>query len=145
PELRRGTLQAEGSGTWNLSDFSTAGKLALKDLDWQIQPFPVRSPAASAKFTISSRQITVSQIQAQVMGGEIDGQAEVTNWRAASAKSTKVSGAQKGIVDLRLKNLGIGEIASALASPARPLERLRLAGSASGTLQTRWIGSLRRT
>jgi translocation and assembly module TamB len=142
PELRGGTLQAEGGGTWNLSDFSTAGKLALRDLDWQIQPFPVRNAAASARFTIGSRQITVSQIQAQALGGEISGQAEVTNWRAPAAKSTKVFGEQKGIVNLRFKNLEIGQIASALASLARPLNRLRLAGSATGSLQTRWIGSL---
>ena len=144
PELRRGTVQAEGSGTWKLSDFSTTGELVLKDLDWRLASFPVRSTAASAKFAVSSRQITLSQIQAQVAGGEVSGQAEVTNWLTSKAKSTKGSREQKGIVDLRLKDLEIGEIASALASPARPLDRLRLVGSATGTLRTRWIGSPRK-
>ena len=144
PELRRGTLQAEGNGTWTLSDFSTTGKLALKDLDWRLASLPVRCAAASANFTVSSRQITLTQIQAQIVGGEVSGQAEMKNWLTAKAKSSKSSVEPEGVVDLHLKNLGIAEIASALASPARPLDRLRLVGSATGTLRTRWIGSLRK-
>jgi len=69
---------------------------------------------------------------------------EISNWRTPKVKSAAVSGEQKGLVNLHLKNLQIGEIASALASPARPLDRLRLAGSATGTLQTRWSGGWRR-
>jgi translocation and assembly module TamB len=144
PEMRRGTLQAEGTGAWNLSDFSTAGKIALNDLDWRFAPFPVRSAAASAQFTVNSRQVAFSEIQAQIAGGEVSGQAEVKNWLTSRTKSGKGSGEPEGVVDLHLKNLEIGEIASALASPARPLNRLRLVGSATGALRTRWIGSPRK-
>jgi hypothetical protein len=40
-----------------------------------------------------------------------------------------------------MKNIEIGEVVAALASTARPLDRLRLAGSTSGTIETRWSGS----
>src|SRR6266480_3244449 len=37
-ELRRGTLQIGGRGTWAHAEFSSTGKLSVKDLDWREQP-----------------------------------------------------------------------------------------------------------
>src|SRR6516162_8337641 len=48
---------------------------------------------------------------------------------------------QKGSVSLRLKGISIGEVASALATAARPFDRLKLAGFMDGSVETRWRGS----
>ncbi len=144
PEFRRGTIQVEGNGVWSTSDSSSAGKLAIKDLDWRDETFRIRSAALDTQFTVNTVQIALSQIHAQLLGGEVTGQAEVTNWRERlpSGKPAKRAAEQKGSVSLRMKDVQIGEVAAALATPARPLDRLRLAGSTSGTIETRWTGSL---
>jgi translocation and assembly module TamB len=142
-ELRRGSLQAEGNGTWKLSSFSSTGKLTLEDMDWRGQPFPLRGVAGTVAYAIDPERATISRIQAQVAGGEVSGQAEVTNWQMALTNQ-KTSSAPKGTASLRFKNLQVSEIAAALASQARPFERLRLAGIADGTVLTRWTGSPRK-
>ena len=145
-ELRRGTVQVEGTGTWSASDFSSAGKLAVKDVDWQDAQVRIRGAAVETNFTAEPRQIALSQIRAQMFGGEFTGQGEVANWLEPlpSGKPANKTAEQKGSLSLRLKNVQVGEIAAALASAARPLDRLRLAGSTSGTIETRWTGSPQR-
>jgi translocation and assembly module TamB len=146
PEARRGSVQLSGSGKWSAADFSSSGKLSVKDLDWRNTQFAVKSVGVDMDFSIDPQKLTLSRIAAQLLGGDVSGQAEVVNW-LSPPPSTKVASKkgdeQKGSINLRLKNISIGEIASALASTARPLDRLRLAGNADGTLESRWTGSPR--
>src|SRR5437899_3659936 len=37
PEIRRGTLQIDGRGTWDNAGFSSTGKRSPRDIDWQGQ------------------------------------------------------------------------------------------------------------
>ena len=75
----------------------------------------------------------------------MNGDAEVVNWLSPPGKPAKGSATteQKGTVRLRLSNLSISEIAAALSSSARPLQRMNLAGNTGGTIETKWRGSLR--
>jgi translocation and assembly module TamB len=55
----------------------------------------------------------------------------------------KASAAQSASVLLRLRDLSVQDLIAAIATPAHPLSRLHPAGSASGTLETRWKGTPR--
>jgi translocation and assembly module TamB len=145
PETRRGTLQISGAGKWSAADFSSSGKLSMKDLDWRNSQFAIKGAAINADFFVDPQRLTLSGIEAQILGGVVSGQAEVINWLSASSTKgvSKKIDEPKGSVGLRLKNISIGEIANAIASTARPLDRLRLAGNTDGTLESRWKGSPR--
>ena len=77
----------------------------------------------------------------------MNGDAEVINWlnSLSAGKLAKKNAAdeQKGSVRLRLKDLSAAEIAAALSTSARPLQRMNLAGAATGSVETRWQGSIR--
>ncbi len=145
PEIRQGVLQAIGEGSWSAAAFSSSGKLSVKNLDWRDASLALRGATLNSDYTINSQRAAFSQLQATLLGGELNGDAEIVNWLKSppTGKLTKAntSEEQKGIVRLRLKNLSAAEVATALGSSDRPLQRMNLAGVASGNVEARWQGS----
>jgi translocation and assembly module TamB len=146
-QVRRGVFQAAGHGSWSAQDFSSSGKLVLRDFDWRDESVTLHNASLNAQFSLNPRRLTLSQIQARVLGGGVSADAEISNWLSLPATDTlakgKKSEEQKGVVHLRLKDLSAAEIAAALSTPARPFERVNLAGVTSGTIDARWKGSPR--
>jgi len=146
-EIRQGVLQATGEGAWSSAAFSSSGKLSVKNFDWRDKSVGLHGAMLSSDYTVNPQRLAFSQLQARLLGGELNGDAEVINWlnspSAGKLAKANASEEQKGSVRLRLKNLSAGEIAAALSSSARPLQRMNLAGAASGSVEARWRGSVR--
>ncbi len=146
-EIRQGVLQATGEGAWSPATFSSSGKALAKSFDWRDPSATLNGATLNTEFTITPQRLTLSQLQAGLLGGEVTGDAEVINWlnSPATAKSVQGNAAeeQRGTVRLRLKNLSAAEIATAVSSPGRPLRRMNLAGAANGSVEARWRGSAR--
>ncbi|HXM64588.1 MAG TPA: translocation/assembly module TamB domain-containing protein [Terriglobales bacterium] len=145
-EVRQGLLEATGEGSWSAAVFSSSGKLSLKNFDWRDKSVGLRGVAATSDYAISSQRLTFSRLQAKLLGGDVTGDAEIINWLNAApvSKNAKVnaSNEQTGSVRLRLKDVSTSEIAGALSTSARPFQRVKLAGAASGTVEARWRGSV---
>jgi translocation and assembly module TamB len=148
-EIRRGVVQATGEGSWSSAAFSSSGKLLAKNLDWRDESIGLHGISFTSDYTVNPQRLAFSQFQAKLLGGDLTGEAEVLNWLNSrpAVKPTRfnASDEQQGRVRLRLKNLSAAEIAAALSSPTRPLQRLNLAGAASGNVETKWRGSVRST
>jgi translocation and assembly module TamB len=140
-DVRKGMMEIQGTGAWSLTDYSSAGKLSVQGLECRVKDAVVRNASATTNFEISNQRLNLTQIQAKLFGGDVAGQAEVTNWTVVPVKNAKKIDEQKGSVSLRLKGISIGEVASALATAARPFDRLKLAGFMDGSVETRWRGS----
>jgi translocation and assembly module TamB len=148
-EIRQGVFQATGEGSWSSTVFSSTGKLSVKNFDWRDQSVGLRGASLSSDYAVNRQRLAFSQLKAELLGGEVTGDAEVLNWLnstlARKPAKANPSEEQKGSVRLQLKGVSASEIASALSSPARPLQRLNLAGAASGRIDSAWKGSLRNT
>jgi translocation and assembly module TamB len=143
PEMRRGTLEASGRGSWSKLAFSTNGTLQGKDVDWAYPSFRLQAPSFATQFTLNPARLALADLRAKLLGGEITGDAQVLNWQNSTPANKRVTGnEQRGSVRLRLRDLSAQEVAIALSSRARPLHRMNLAGVASGTLDTQWKGSV---
>jgi translocation and assembly module TamB len=72
-------------------------------------------------------------------------QAIITAGRASArnAGKEKLPGIQSGIVHLRVRDISLAEVAGALNRPARRLGRFRPAGSAAGSVDAAWRGSVK--
>jgi translocation and assembly module TamB len=148
PEARRGVLHATGQGYWSKADFSSAGKFLLKDFDWRDQSVKLHDVALNAQFSVNPQHLTLSQLQARLLGGSVSGDVEVANWIAPT--TTKLAKGkrfeeQKGMVRLRMKDLSAAEIATALATAARPFNLINLAGAANASVEAGWTGSPQNT
>jgi len=146
PEIRQGVLQATGEGSWSPAAFSSSGKLLVNNFEWRDDSVRVHGAALSSDYTVNSQRLVFSQLQARLLGGELNGDAEVVNWlnspSAGKLAKGNASEEQNGSVRLRVNNLSATEIAAAIASSDRPLQRMNLAGEASGTVEARWRGSV---
>lgn len=144
-QLRSGFLEVGGKGTWAAQDFFTSGKAVFKNLDWRDSNLSLRNTSGSADYVLSSSALKVSDIQLRVLGGSATGSLEAVSWRNAWPV-TKANGAadeQKGSLTLKLKDVSIAALSSAVRTRRLPLDRLRLAGLLGATLDTRWTGSIR--
>ena len=138
-EVRRGTLQIEGRGTWFRAEFSSTGKLAVKDLDWREQPVGLHGASLDAEFSLDQHRLTLSQMRARMLGGNITGTTQITQWLSSSqfAKGRK-SEEQEGVVNLHIKDVSMAEVAAAVSTPSRPFHRMNLVGAASGSIEAHW-------
>src|SRR5579863_543259 len=145
PEVRHGVLQATGNGSWGGVQFSSTGNLAVRDLEWRDEFLNLHAASLGTQFTINPQRVWLSNVSGKLLGGQVNGDAEVINWLpwlpANKKVQPKTPNAQKGTVRLRFKDLSAQEIATALSSSARPLLHMNLAGAASGTVETHWKGT----
>ncbi len=145
-EMRSGVLHATGKGSWSAAQFSSAGRLLVKDLDWRSASLKLRADSVSTQYTLDPQRLGFSAISAKILGGDVSGDAEVSNWLrpagASNDRKQKVA-EEKGSVRLRMKGLSAQEIVAAVSSADRPFQGMNLAGSSSGNLETRWRGSWR--
>jgi len=93
-------------------------------------------------------------IKANLFGGDVRGDADVTNWKDSAEPSpvrrqraaggrVAAESLQRGSVRLQLAGFPLLPATEMLSSVKLPLDRLALAGSASGNVETVWVGSIR--
>lgn len=143
-ELRAGIVELGGKGEYSLRDFQAGGKVLLKDLEWRDDAIAVRNVTLSSNYDLSPGILKLSDLEARLLGGTANGDLQVENWLQPSSNGRAgkhTSNAEKGSLRLRLKNFAMSSLAAALSTRRMPLDRLRLAGSASGTLEARWVGN----
>ena len=144
-EVRGGSLELDGKGTWAAGKFSTEGTTALKAFEWRSNQLVLRDASLNSNFAITDRQLKFSKSQGRMFGGSFTGDAEITNWLAPSSPSRNAKENKteepRGLLRLRLKDISAEALASSLSSRQYPLQRLKLAGNADGTIEARWSGT----
>lgn len=60
-----------------------------------------------------------------------------------NAGKEKLPGIERGVVHLRVRDISVAEVATALNRPAHPLGRFRPAGTVAGSMDAAWKGSLK--
>ena len=157
-KIRRGTAQFEGKVSWSLQDFSTQGAVQAKDIEWSNEKLSMRNGRFNAGFSVTPERFHLSSIKASLFGGNLTGDADVTNWQsslqsslepASTTKRRRVIGRvppgslQRGSVRLQLAGFPLLPALEVLSSSDLPLDRLDLSGSASGNVEMLWVGSVR--
>jgi translocation and assembly module TamB len=143
-EPRGGIAEAQGYGRWSLHEFSAAGRLMLKDFGWRGREVNLDKVNANTQFSMTRQRLTLTQLDAHLLGGSVTGNVDVTGWLEPqlSGKATKTKGEeQKGTAQLRVREISAGGLADAISTAALPLNRMSLAGAGSGTIDLRWKGS----
>ncbi len=141
-DLRGGTVDLKGQGTWSAKEFSFTGTVAGDSLAWRIPDLSLRNAKLSAQYSIDRDNFSLSKIQGRVFDGSVAGDASVANWRGQKAPKSRNSD-PTGTARFKLSGLSISELAESVSTQRRPLNRIGLAGSGSGTLDLRWKGTVR--
>jgi translocation and assembly module TamB len=157
-QVRKGTVQFEGKGSWNRQDFSTQGTVQAKDIEWSNGKLSMRNGRISAGFSVTPDRFRVSSIKANLLGGDLAGDADVTNWQSSLQSPREPSpvpgrrhvigrvspqSLQRGSLHLQLAGFPLLPALEILSSKNLPLDRLGLSGRASGNVEMLWVGSIR--
>jgi translocation and assembly module TamB len=154
PELRKGTVQIEGKGSWNLHDFAAQGTVQAKDLDWSNARVSMRNGRLAAGFSVTPDRLRIFSIKANLLGGDVSGDADLTNWQNSleplptpvqrrTIGRVSPASLQRGLVRLQLTSFPLLPAMEMLSSKNFPLDHLDVSGSASGNVEVLWVGSIR--
>ncbi len=153
PQFRKGTAQFEGKGSWSLQDFATQASVQSKDIEWSNGKVAMRGGRFAATVSITPSRFRVSSIKANLMGGDLTGEADVTNWQSAlettsAPRNRRVIGKvapgslQRGSLRLQVSGFPLAPVLTEMSSKNLPLDRLNFSGNASGTVEALWVGSI---
>ena len=169
-QLRKGTAQFEGKGSWNIDDFSTQGTLQARDIDWSNGKLLLRNGRVAAVFFVTPQRAHFASIKGNLFGGEVTGEADITNWqtsfqspfqtspqtsqktssqtspapaRRRSLARTPPGALQRGELRLLLAGFPLLPAMEVLSSKKFPLDHLDLSGSATGSVEVLWNASIR--
>jgi translocation and assembly module TamB len=170
-DLRGGMLELKGHGDWSPDQFASNGLLTLRDLSWQDDRVSFSKAFVTSGYSVTDQDLKLSKLQGKIFGGSFNGEAELNQWLAlaqhltAAAKRNletavisatppanknrekvarpKQTAIQNGFILLHLHDLSAEEVAVALNAPTHPMQTLHPAGFASGSVETRWKGTLR--
>ena len=143
-DLRGGSLQMDGKGSWSAKAMTSTGILAVDGFAWWDSNINLRNAKLTAKYSADRNRLTLSQLQARLLGGSTTGDLTITNWLGGTTDPrTHKEVEQEGVLKLKLANLSVSDFADAISNPKRPFDRIGLDGSASGTVETHWKGAPR--
>jgi translocation and assembly module TamB len=140
PEMRGGILNLEGSGAYSNAGFATAGKLSLREGEWHDSLLHIRNASATSEFSLDQARILLKRVAGQVAGGTASGDLTVENWCAACTKADSTA-QQRGTVRLQFTGLSAHDVASVFSTHSLPIEEMRPAGTAAGTVTVSWKGT----
>ncbi|MDR3748014.1 MAG: translocation/assembly module TamB domain-containing protein [Acidobacteriota bacterium] len=172
PALRGGTVAVNGSGTYSEGDSKSRGTVAIRKLEYAADGVALRNANLDSDFVLENDRLLLRRIAARLLGGEVTGDAEVTNLLRATAgtsaptvnKSAKKDGKQnagkgevsaseglkisgpgpqQGTARLRVSRLSLSELAGAISTRSLPLDQLNAVGSVAGTVDLTWKRSWR--
>ncbi|HUB03284.1 MAG TPA: translocation/assembly module TamB domain-containing protein [Terriglobales bacterium] len=154
PHARKGTVHFAGRGTWSLREFSGDGTLQAKDIEWIDEKLELRDARLDTAFSVTPLRLRLSSLKANVFGGDLAGDVDVTNWQSSLEPAPQAgrhhvigkispSALQRGSVRLQIFGLPISPVLRFLNSKSLPVGRLNFAGDSSGSVDLLWVGSIR--
>lgn len=140
PALRGGTVQVDGQGSYTLKDFSSSGKMTLRNLHYQDANFDLASVQGGSDFSIRPKQIAFSKLQIRAFGGSASGVANIMNWASLPDEKGKDQQTGSGHFDVE----GV-QLVSVIQSLAPKMAQAKVAGKAGGTIDVSWQGAVTNT
>ena len=141
-QLKAGTLEIQGAGSWSNKTFGTEGVFDLRDASWQDRNMNAKNAAAEGNFHFDPEKIQLSRVEGRLLRGNFSSEAEILDWQAFGKGAGKVKKEPRGTVRMQVKDLSVGDLLASTGSRFRSVGNLRLAGNLSGSSEMRWRGSL---
>ncbi|HZD09415.1 MAG TPA: hypothetical protein VE176_14255, partial [Candidatus Limnocylindrales bacterium] len=142
-QLRAGHVDLKGKSSYQNSRYSSQGNLSVRNLEWHDATVRILSVDATSPYSVMQDKIVLSRLIAHAFGGAVQGDVQISNWVSASTPGKKTL-PQMGTSRLHLSGVQAGKVAAAISSAKMPLNKIELAGSISGGINSTWTGSVER-
>lgn len=143
PEIRAGRADVKGNLQYQDARYSTEGEAGFHGVEWNDPSLPLHASGmdATVSFALTPEKVTIPRFAVRVFGGSIQGEAQAINWNATA--SPHKASTQRGTASLQVSRLQVGQVAAAVSSTRLPLNKIDLAGSASGEIKADWSGPVK--
>jgi translocation and assembly module TamB len=138
-QLRAGRAELKGVGSYQNKRYSAQGSLNVRDLEWRDATVRVTGVEAASPFSLTQEKIVLSRLVAKIFGGTVQGDMQIANWNPPPVG--KKGPPPRGTARLHLAGVQIRKVAAAIATRKLPLDKIELAGNASGDVNSSWTGS----
>ncbi|HEU4416422.1 MAG TPA: translocation/assembly module TamB domain-containing protein [Candidatus Angelobacter sp.] len=136
--LRAGHADLKGSGTYQNKRYASQGNLNVRGLEWRDSTVRLTGVDAASPYALTPEKIVLPRLVARVFGGNVQGQVQITNWNPPpSDRSSPV----RGSATLHLSGVELNKVAAGVSKPRLPLDKIALAGSISGDINSSWTGA----
>ncbi|HWC18734.1 MAG TPA: hypothetical protein VG498_17115, partial [Terriglobales bacterium] len=152
PELRDGTADLNGTFRYiSAEDFFSSGKLTLKNGAYSAPTMRLSDVNATSDYTVDIDRITLTKLNGRAFGGSFTGAATLLHWAKISPKTEISSGRRKrmapkpqeGTIHLTVAQVELAQGLRAILPAKSPLNKLRIASRAAGTVAVRWTEASR--
>jgi translocation and assembly module TamB len=144
-DIRKGLLHANGQGSWQSDDFASNGNINITDFDGKFDSVNASRASFTSSYNINTNRLTLSKIDARLFGGAVSGEADVMNWlvppRDGLRPRQKDQFEQQGTARFQFKDISVGDVVAGISPQTSVLNRLNIAGAATGTTALQWKGA----
>jgi translocation and assembly module TamB len=141
PQLRAGRADLKGRLAYQDGRYNTEGTAELRGAEWHDVSMHASGIDAAFPFSITPEKIALPRFSARVFGGSAQGELQITNWGAPAA--ARKPPPPRGTAKVQLERMQIGQMAGAISTARLPLNKVDMAGSASGEIAASWTGSVK--
>lgn len=148
PELRGGKATLEGRATYQAGEYKANGHATASEVALAMPSGMVRHASVSGDYALSNERTLLSNLSGRVLGGSFSGSAEIVQWVEATMRAPHrrppppPASEQRGAAHFQLQEISVAQLGQSVSTRAFPVARLHPAGTASGTVQATWRGSL---
>jgi translocation and assembly module TamB len=134
PELRRGAMQVDGTGSYaqQSGELLLAGRGRASGASWVNQTLSMEKINGGFEYAFDGERLNVSSIFLTALGGAFHGQMTVTGLRGKEPA---------GEIALQAENVELSDVLRSFSRSDLPLDRLHLSGAVYGPLRAQWRGS----
>ncbi|HKF23863.1 MAG TPA: hypothetical protein VKE93_19980, partial [Candidatus Angelobacter sp.] len=130
PQLRAGRADLKGTLVYKDGRYNTEGTAEVRGAEWRDASWRASGVDAAFPFSITPEKIALPRFSTRVFGGSAQGELQITNWSMPSG--AKKPPPLKGTAKVQLERMQIGQMAEAISTAGLPLNKIDMAGSASG-------------
>jgi translocation and assembly module TamB len=133
-ELRGGAVQLSGEGTyrWDRAEYAVVGKAQAVGVNWTDSIVRLERMNGGFAYSLDREHFNVTSIFATALGGTVHGKLDASSLRGKE---------QVGRISLEVNGVEVEQALHAFSTSDLPLDRLRLSGATTGTLEVNWRGS----
>src|SRR5437763_13916461 len=142
PDLKLGSAEVKGNGSWSRQTFSSDGALDISKLSFSNRNLILENASGAGKFAVTPEEVSISEVHGELFGGRFAGEGKISGWQTQQSSAKRSIESQSGMFKLRSVDIELAKVLKALGPPF-PVNQLKYSGNVSGATEVRWKHSMR--
>jgi translocation and assembly module TamB len=147
-DLRGGTAMVEGRASYELSNYQARGRIDAADVRLTAPSGVLHQATLGGEYSLNNERFALSGVSGRALGGKLSGDLEIVHRVEPTVRAPHrhplppPPREETGVAHLKLEGISVAQLAESVSTRSFPAARLHFGGSASGTLQGTWRGSV---